>query len=106
MKKLIDVEKEILGSSTNKTRDDLVKLLDTKLAALSESQRSSATFTIKRYYEKYDPYEYVGLFINYKCLETDEEEIKREALALEAVKKATANEYTEYARLKDKFKVE
>ena len=92
-----------MGTYEDRTRDQMIKLMDGHINSLPEDQRASATFGVKEYSYPYESTTYHALFMYFNRLETDEEERARMTAEATMQRRQEARERAEYERLKKKF---
>jgi hypothetical protein len=103
-KKIVGDRKQVLRTYSGPlTRDEFVKMLDKELKTLPPKQRETAKFEMDKFYERYDPDEYVALFMVWDRPETDEEEKTRERNERDRAKIRELSEREEFKRLSKKF---
>jgi hypothetical protein len=102
-KQLVPDSEQLMACYDDRTRDEMIKMMDEALAALPEDQRASAMFSIDTYSAPYDDSTYCALFMEFKRLETDEEEAKREADEKRFKDQQVKRDRAEFERLKKQF---
>lgn len=103
MKKLVDDSDDVMGKYDDRSRDDVIALMDYALAKLTPEQRETAKFGLEEYGYPYDDSTYYAFRIKFKRLETDAEEKKREEQEAQQERRRAEFEAAEYERLKKKF---
>ena len=103
MKQVKQDSSKVMSRYEEHTRDELVQLLDKKIAELPDDQRASVRFEIDEHGYAYNGATYHALFMKWSRPETDDEEQKREVREANRKAQQEARDLAEFQRLKKQF---
>lgn len=102
-RKLVNRSISVYGKYDSIDPENLIKLREEKKQSLPEELHHLIHFELDTRYEKYDPEEYVDLFMKWQDYETDEEYNNRIALEKQREEAKLEKDRAEFERLRKQF---
>lgn len=93
----------MFGCHDSFTYEGMLEAMNNAVAQVPENCRHTVRFEIQKYYESYDPNEYVSMFLTYLRPETAEERVAREAQETQYRAQREEHDRREFERLTKQF---